>query len=94
MKSWSNVASKQLRFRKIMQQKYRVLAWKANFLPFYLRQEVKFYATTSHSVVQQDASEISEQKTGLGPSATEITLRIEMGCISNAWCMCEFAIGS
>ena len=64
MKSWPNVASKQLQSRKKVQQKYRDIACKANFFPPYLRQAAKIYVATSHSVVRQETIEISEQKIG------------------------------
>ena len=63
MKSWPNVASKQLQSRKKVQQKYRDIACKANFFPPYLRQAAKIYVATSYSVVRQETIEISEQRT-------------------------------
>ena len=54
VKSWPNVASKQLQSRKKVQQKYRDIACKANFFPLYLRQAAKIYIATSHSVVWQE----------------------------------------
>ena len=63
MKSWSNVASKQLQSRKKVQQKYRDIACKANFFPPYLRQAAKIYVATSYSVVRQETIEKSEQIT-------------------------------
>ena len=48
MKSWPNVASKQLQSRKKVQQKYRDIACKANFFPPYLRQATKIYVATSY----------------------------------------------
>ena len=46
-----------------VQQKYRDIACKANFLPPYLRQAAKTYVSTSYSVVRQETIEISEQRT-------------------------------
>ena len=43
---------------------WRKVIWKAQFFPSYLTQEAKSFVTTSHSVVRQDAIEISEQRTG------------------------------
>ena len=63
MKSWPNVASRQLQSRKKVQQKYRVIACKAKFFPPYLRQAAKIYVATSHSAVRQETIEISEQRT-------------------------------
>ena len=63
VKSWPNVASKQLQSRKKVQQKYRDIACKANFFPPYLRQAAKIYVATSHSVVRQETIEKSEQRT-------------------------------
>ena len=63
MKSWPNVATKQLQSRKKVQQKYRDPACKANFFPFYLTQASKIYVATSHSVVRLETIEISEQRT-------------------------------
>ena len=63
VKSWPNVASKQLQSRKKVQQKYWDIACKAIIFPPYLRQEAKIYVATSHSVVQQETIEISEQRT-------------------------------
>ena len=65
MKSWPNVASKQLQSRKKVQQKHRDIAWKAKFFPPLLRPEAKVYVATSHNVVRQETIEISEQKTAL-----------------------------
>ena len=59
VKSWPNVASKQLQSRKKVQQKYRDIACKANFFPPYLRQAAKIYVATSHNVVRQETIEIS-----------------------------------
>ena len=61
VKSWPNVASKQLQSRKKVQQKYRDIAW--NFFPPYLRQAAKIYVATSYSVVRQETIKISEQRT-------------------------------
>ena len=58
VKSWPNVASNQLQSRKIIQPKYRVLAWKAKYFLSYLTQEGKIFVTTSHSMVRQDSIEI------------------------------------
>ena len=63
VKSWPNVASRQLQSRKKVQQKYRVIACKAIFFPPYLRQAAKIYVATSHSAVRQETIEISEQRT-------------------------------
>ena len=63
MKSWPNVASRQLQSRKKVQQKYKDIACKAKFFPPYLRQAAKTYVATSHSVVRQETIEISEQRT-------------------------------
>ena len=63
MKSWPNVASKQLQSRKKVQQKYRDIACKAKFFPPYLRKAAKIYVATSHSEVRQEKIEISEQIT-------------------------------
>ena len=62
MKSWPNVASKQLQSRKKVQPKYRDIACKT-FFPPYLRQAAKIYVPTSSSVVRQETIEISEQRT-------------------------------
>ena len=61
MKSWPNVASRQLQSRKKVQQKYRVIACKAKFFPPYLRQAAKIYVATFH--IRQETIEISEQRT-------------------------------
>ena len=63
VKSWPNVASRQLQSRKKVQQKYKDIACKANFFPLYLRQAAKTYVATSHILVRQEAIEISEQRT-------------------------------
>ena len=63
MKSWPNVATKQLQSRKKVQQKYRDTACKANFFPFYLTRASKIYVVTSHSVVRLETIEISLQRT-------------------------------
>ena len=63
MKSWPNVASRQLQSRKKVQQKYKDIACKAKFFPPYLRQAAKTYVATSHSVVRQETIEISEHRT-------------------------------
>ena len=62
-KSWPNVASRQLQSPKKVQQKYRDIACKAKIFPPLLRQAAKIYVATSHSVVRQEAIEISEQIT-------------------------------
>ena len=62
MKSWPNVASKQLQSRKKVQQKHRDIACEAKVFPPFLRQEAKIYVATSHSVVRQETIEISEQR--------------------------------
>ena len=62
VKSWPNVASKQLQSRKKVQQKYRDIACKANFFPPFLRLAAKIYVATSYGVVRQETIEISEQK--------------------------------
>ena len=61
MKSWPNVATKQLQSRKKVQQKYRYIACKANFFLPYWRQAAKIYVATSHSVVWLET--ISKQRT-------------------------------
>ena len=63
MKSWPNVASRQLQSRKKVQQKYRDIACKAKFSPPYLTQAAKVYVATSHSVVRPETIEKSEQRT-------------------------------
>ena len=63
MKSWPNVATKQLQSRKKVQQKYRDTACRSNFFPFYLTQASKIYVATSHCVVRLETIEISEQRT-------------------------------
>ena len=63
MKSWPNVASRQLQSCKKVEQKYKDIACKVKFSPPYLRQAAKTYVATSHSVVWQDTIEISEQRT-------------------------------
>ena len=63
MKSWPNVASRQLQSRKKVQQKYKDIACKAKFFPPYLRQAAKTYVATCHSVVRQETIEISKQRT-------------------------------
>ena len=63
VKSWPNVATKQLQSRKKVQQKYRDIACKANFFPPYWRQTAKIYVATSHSVVWLVTIEISKQRT-------------------------------
>ena len=65
VKSWPNVAAKQLQSRKKVQQKYKDTACKAIFFPFYLTQASKIYVATSHSVVRLETIQLetSEQKT-------------------------------
>ena len=63
VKSWPNVASRQLQSTKKVQQKYRDIACKAKIFPPDLRQAAKIYVVTSHIEVQQETIEISEQKT-------------------------------
>ena len=63
MKSWPNVASKQLQSRKEVQQKYRETLLAKQFFPPYLRQAAKIYVAASYSVVRQETIEISEQRT-------------------------------
>ena len=63
MKSWPNVASRQLQSCKKEQQNYRDIAGKAKFSPPYLKQAAKTYVATSHSVVRPETIEISEQRT-------------------------------
>ena len=63
VKSWPNVASRQLQSPKIVQQKYRDIACKAKIFPPFLRQAAKIYVATSHSVVRQETIEISKQRT-------------------------------
>ena len=59
VKSWPNVASKQLQSTT----KYIDIACKTNFFLPYLRQAAKIYVSTSYSVVRQETIEISEQRT-------------------------------
>ena len=63
MKSWPNVATKQLQSCKKVQQKSRDVACKAKFFPSYLRQVAKVYVATSHNVVWLETIEISKQRT-------------------------------
>ena len=63
MKSWPNVASKQLQSRKKYNKNIETLLAKQIFFPPYLRQAAKIYVSTSYSVVQQETIEISEQRT-------------------------------
>ena len=63
MKSWPNVATKQLQSRKKVQQKSRDIACKAKFFTPYLRQVAKIYVATSHNVVWLETIEISKQRT-------------------------------
>ena len=63
MKSWPNVATKQLQSRKKVQQKSRGIVCKAKFFPPYLRQVAKIYVATSHNVVWLEIIEISKQRT-------------------------------
>ena len=63
VKSWPNVATKQLQSRKKVQQKCRDIACKAKFFPPYLRQAAKIYVATSHDVVWLETIEISKQRT-------------------------------
>ena len=63
MKSWPNVASRQLQPHKKVEQKCKDIACKAKFFPPYLRQAAKTYVATSHSMVRQETIEISEQRT-------------------------------
>ena len=63
MKSWPNVASKQLQSRKKYNKNKKTLLAKQIFFPPYLRQAAKIYVSTSYSVVRQDTIEISEQRT-------------------------------
>ena len=62
MKSWPNVATKQLQSCKKVQQKSRGIACKAKFFPSYLRQVAKIYVATSHNVVWLETIEISKQR--------------------------------
>ena len=62
VKSWPNVAPRQLQSRKKVQEKGRDIAWKAKIFPPYWRQAAKTYVATSHSVVRQETIEISKQK--------------------------------
>ena len=62
MKSWPNVASKQLQSRKKYNKNIETLLSK-QFFPPYLRQAAKSYVATSHSMVRQETIEISEQRT-------------------------------
>ena len=61
VKSWPNVATKQLQSRKNVQQEYRDTACKVKLFPFYLTQASKIYVATSHSVARLETVEISEQ---------------------------------
>ena len=63
VKSWPNVATKQLQSCKKVQQKSRDIACKAEFFPPYLRQVAKMYVATSHNVVWLETIEISKQRT-------------------------------
>ena len=63
VKSWPNVATKQLQSCKKVQPKSRDIACKAKFFPPYLRQVAKIYVATSHSVVWLETIEISKQRT-------------------------------
>ena len=62
MKSWPNVASKQLQLRKRYNKNTETLLAK-QFFPPYLRQAAKIFVSTSYSVVRQETIEISEQTT-------------------------------
>ena len=63
MKSWPNVATKQLQSCKKVQQKSRDIACKAKFFPPYLGQVAKIYVATFHNVVWLETIEISKQRT-------------------------------
>ena len=63
MKSWPNVASRQLQSTKKVQQKYRDIANKAKIFPPFLRQAAKIYVAISHIEVRQETIKISEQRT-------------------------------
>ena len=63
VKSWPNVATKQLQSCKTVQQKSRDITCKAKFFPPYLRKVAKIYVATSHNVVWLETIEISKQRT-------------------------------
>ena len=63
VKSWPNVASKQLQSRKKYNKNIETLLAKRIFFLPYLRQAAKIYVSTSYSVVRQETIEISEQRT-------------------------------
>ena len=63
MKSWPNVATKQLQSCKKVQQKSRDIACTAIFFPTYLRQVAEIYVATSHNVFWLETIEISKQRT-------------------------------
>ena len=63
MKSWPNVASKQLPSCKTYNKNIEALLAKAKFFPPYLRQAAKTYVAASHSVARQETIEIFQQRT-------------------------------
>ena len=63
VKSWPNVASKQLQSRKKYNKNIETMLAKQTFFPPYLREAAKIYVSTSYSVVRQETIEISEQTT-------------------------------
>ena len=63
MKSWSNVASRQLQSVKKSTTKIWRHCLQSKIFPPCLRQAAKIYVATSHNVVQQETFEISEQRT-------------------------------
>ena len=63
VKSWPNVASKQLQSRKKYNKNIETMLAKQIFFPPYLREAAKIYVSTSYSVVRQETIEISEHRT-------------------------------
>ena len=63
MKSWPNVATKQLQPCKKVQQKKQRHCLQSKIFPPYLRQVAKIYVATSHNVVWLETIEISKQTT-------------------------------
>ena len=63
MKSWPNVATKQLQPCKKVQQKKQRHCLQSKIFPPYLRQVAKIYVATSHNVVWLETIEISKQRT-------------------------------
>ena len=62
VKSWPNVATKQLQSHKKKYNKNIETLLAKQFFPFYLTQAAKIYVATSHSVVRLETIEISEQR--------------------------------